>query len=165
LSFELKGNEPTRNPQPATRNPSTGTVLGFDFGLKRIGVAVGEIELGTTHPLATIAEEVNDKRFAAIAALIEAWKPVLLVVGVPSHQDGGEHALADTCRRFARRLEGRFELPVVLVDEQYTSASASSALAEAGVTGRKQKTVLDQVAAQEILQTYLRQFLADRQKI
>lgn len=129
-------------------------MLGFDFGLKRIGVAVGEIELGTVHPLATIAEIITEQRFAAIAALIEEWHPVLLVVGVPAHPDGGEHELAETCRRFARRLEGRFDLPVALVDEQFTSASASAALRDAGVSGRKQKSVLDQVAAQEILQAY-----------
>ena len=129
-------------------------MLGFDFGLKRIGVAVGEIELGTVHPLTTIAEVVTEQRFAAIAALIEEWRPVLLVVGMPTNPDGSQHALADTCRRFARRLEGRFELPIALVDEQFTSASASSALKDAGVSGRKQKTVLDQVAAQEILETY-----------
>lgn len=137
-------------------------MLGFDFGLKRIGVAVGEIELGTVHPLATIAEVISDKRFAAIAALIEEWRPVLLVVGVPANPDGGEHALAETCRRFARRLEGRFDLPIALVDEQFTSASASIALREAGVTGRKQKSVLDQVAAQEILEAYFSQNMAAR---
>lgn len=155
--------KPTRNAEPVTRNPTTGTVLGFDFGLKRIGVAVGEIELCTVHPLATIAEVVTEQRFAAIAALIEEWCPVLLVVGVPSNLDGGEHELADTCRRFARRLEGRFELPVALVDEQFTSASASIALRDAGVAGRKQKAVLDQVAAQEILEIYFSEN-ANRQK-
>lgn len=155
--------KPTRNAEPVTRNPTTGTVLGFDFGLKRIGVAVGEIELGTVHPLATIAEVVTEQRFAAIAALIEEWRPVLLVVGVPSNLDGGEHELADTCRRFARRLQGRFALPVALVDEQFTSASASIALRDAGVAGRKQKAVLDQVAAQEILETYFSEN-ASRQK-
>ena len=134
--------------------PHSGTVLCFDFGLKRIGVAVGEIELGTVHPLTTVTEVITEQRFAAIAGLIEEWRPVLLVVGVPSNPDGGEHKLAETCRRFARRLEGRFELPVALVDEQFTSASASSALRDAGVTGRKQKVVLDQVAAQEILEAY-----------
>lgn len=131
--------------------------MGFDFGLKRVGVAVGEMELATTHPLVTISEESSDKRFAKIAGLIAEWKPVLLVVGVPAYPDGGAHPLAETCRRFARRLEGRFNLPVALVDEQLTSAEASSNLRAAGVAGRKQKSVLDQVAAQQILETYLTQ--------
>lgn len=155
---------PAPHSSPLTPHfPHSGTVLCFDFGLKRIGVAVGEIELGTAHPLATIAEVITEQRFAAIAGLIEEWRPVLLVVGVPFNPDGGGHALADTCRRFARRLAGRFELPVALVDEQFTSASASAALSDAGVAGRKQKAVLDQVAAQGILKAYFSEN-ASRQK-
>ena len=116
-----------------------GTVLAFDFGEKRIGVAVGEHLLGIAHPLTTIAAEANDQRFRQIAALIEEWRPALLLVGLPV---------------FARRLDGRFGLPVGMVDERYTSAQASQSLAETGIRGRKQKPMLDQVAAQHILQTY-----------
>lgn len=131
-----------------------GCVLGFDFGEKRIGVAIGEHLLSIAHPLATIDEEANDKRFAAIAALINEWQPASLVVGLPSYLNGDEHELTQLCRKFARRLEGRFNLPVTLVDERLSSAEASQALRQTGITGRKQKPMLDQVAAQHILQSY-----------
>jgi putative Holliday junction resolvase len=133
------------------------TLLAFDFGEKRIGVAVGDSVVGIAHPLATISGEKNEERFGAIAALIAEWKPARLVVGLPLHTDGTPHAMTSQCRRFARRLEGRFGLPVTLVDERLTSAAAEVALREAGVRGRKQKPVLDQVAAQQILQTYFAQ--------
>jgi len=132
-----------------------GTVLGFDFGLKRVGVAVGDTLLKLAHPLTTIAEEGNQRRFAAIAALIAEWQPVLVVVGLPSHADGVEHEMSAQCRRFARRLEGRFALKAVLVDERLSSAAASEDLAELGIRGSKQKAALDQVAAQRILQSFL----------
>ena len=131
-----------------------GTVLAFDFGEKRIGVAVGEHLLGIAHPLTTIAAEANDQRFRQIAALIEEWRPALLLVGLPVFADGTEHELTALSRKFARRLDGRFGLPVGMVDERYTSAQASQSLAESGIRGRKQKPMLDQVAAQHILQTY-----------
>ncbi|MCL4472021.1 MAG: Holliday junction resolvase RuvX [Sulfuricella sp.] len=136
----------------STRN---STVLGFDFGLKRIGVAVGDLELGLAHPLTTIEGESNDQRFGAIGALLREWKPALVVVGLPAHLDGVEHEMSARCRRFAHQLEGRFGLKVALVDERLSSAEASEDLGEIGVRGRRQKTVLDQVAAQRILQSYL----------
>ncbi|MDR5172504.1 Holliday junction resolvase RuvX [Methylobacillus flagellatus] len=139
-------------PEPAAGHQ--GCVLGFDFGEKRIGVAIGEHLLGIAHPLATIDTEANDKRFAAIADLIEEWQPVALVVGLPSYLNGDEHALTQLCRKFARRLEGRFNLPVALVDERLSSAEASQSLKQSGITGRRQKPMLDQVAAQHILQSY-----------
>jgi putative Holliday junction resolvase len=132
-----------------------GTVLGFDFGLKRIGVAVGDLVLKLAHPLTTIAEEGNERRFAAIAALIAEWQPALVVVGLPAHLDGAEHEMSVQCRRFARRLEGRFGLKAVLMDERLSSAEAGEDLAEIGIRGRKQKAALDQVAAQRILQSFL----------
>ncbi|MBS4098388.1 MAG: Holliday junction resolvase RuvX [Sulfuricella sp.] len=144
---------------PTTRSDKTpqGTVLGFDFGEKRIGVAVGDTIVKLAHPLVTIPEEINERRFAAIAALCEQWQPVLLVVGLPSYPDGKEHAITTQCRRFARRLEGRFGLPVVLIDERYTSVVAEASLTEINVFGRRRKAVLDQIAAQTILQSYLDQ--------
>ncbi|MDQ3186219.1 MAG: Holliday junction resolvase RuvX [Pseudomonadota bacterium] len=137
-----------------TTHPSIGTVLAFDFGKKRIGVAVGNLELGLAHPLVTVSEENTARRFDHIANLIGEWQPALLVVGLPTHADGMEHELTRLSRRFARRLEGRFGIKTVLVDERYTSTSAGEALREAGVKRRKQKPALDQVAAQLILQSY-----------
>lgn len=137
-----------------TKHRLIGTILAFDFGEKRIGVAVGNLELGLAHPLATVSEESTVGRFDRIASLIEEWQPVLLVVGLPTHADGTEHELTRLSRRFARRLEGRFGIKIAFVDERYTSISAGEALREAGIKGRKQKPALDQVAAQLILQSY-----------
>ncbi len=131
-----------------------GTVLAFDFGKKRIGVAVGNSLLSLAHPLVTVHSAVTAQRFAAIAKLIETWQPVLLVVGLPTHVDGTAHELTHLSQRFARRLAGRFKINVVLKDERYTSETASAVLREAGVTGKKQKPVLDQIAAQQILQSF-----------
>lgn len=134
--------------------PLVGTVLAFDFGEKRIGVAVGDIVLGLAHPLVTVSEEITKRRFDEIAKLIEEWKPVQLVVGLPTHTDGADHELTRLSRQFARRLEGRFGISTRLVDERYTSIVARVALQEAGIKRKKQKLVLDQVAAQQILQSY-----------
>ncbi|WP_255991804.1 Holliday junction resolvase RuvX [Chitinolyticbacter albus] len=130
------------------------SILAFDFGEARIGVAVGSSELGIPHPVETIAAEGNDARFARIAALIAEWQPEQLVVGLPLAPSGEEHALSRLARKFANRLNGRFGLPVDLVDERYSSAAASQALNETGVRGRKQKPALDQVAAMQILQAW-----------
>ena len=137
---------------PPFRTPAT--VLAFDFGEKRIGVAVGDRALGIPHPLATIAAADSKRRFAAIAALIEEWRPALLIVGLPFHLDGTEHELTRRCRRFADRLKGRFGLPVELIDERLTSATAEALLGAAGVAIARRKPALDQVAAQQILQGY-----------
>ncbi|QOJ24364.1 MAG: Holliday junction resolvase RuvX [Gammaproteobacteria bacterium] len=131
-----------------------GVVLAFDFGKKRTGVAMGNTAVGVAHPLATVDSAVTERCFALIAQLIETWQPVLLVVGLPLHSDGTAHELTQLSQRFARRLEGRFNIQVIMKDERYTSETASAALREAGITGRKQKAVLDQIAAQQILQSF-----------
>ena len=132
----------------------TGTVLAFDFGERRIGIAVGEHLIGTANPLTTIDNESNEVRFQVITNLVEEWQPKLLVVGLPLNTDGTEHGMTQLCKKFARRLNGRFNIPVMLIDERYSSAEASQRLNESGVKGRAQKTMLDQVAAQTILQSY-----------
>ncbi|MDP2826970.1 MAG: Holliday junction resolvase RuvX [Sulfuricellaceae bacterium] len=144
-------------PEPLLDLPASShhTALAFDFGLRRIGVAVGDTLVGVAHPVQTIDGEGNALRFGIIETLIREWQPSVLVVGVPFHLDGAEHEMTLRCRRFSRQLEGRFNLPVVLVDERLSSDAASLVLAESGIKGRRQKPVLDQVAAQLILQTYL----------
>ena len=131
-----------------------GTFLAFDFGTQRIGVAVGNSISGTAQPLTTLHGAHNEQRFAAIESLLREWQPAALVVGLPSNDDGSEHELTRLSRRFAQRLKGRFNLPTLLVDERYTSAAASAQLNAAGIRGIKQKPLLDQVAAQQILQAY-----------
>jgi putative Holliday junction resolvase len=140
--------------RPAER---AGTVLAFDFGTRRIGVAVGETTLGLAHPLATIAAESDDERFAEIGSLVREWQPTVLVVGLPTHADGTPHAMTARAQEFARWLGARFRLAVDLVDERYTTEAATAALADAGVGARGHKPLRDQVAAQIILQAYLDQ--------
>jgi putative Holliday junction resolvase len=139
-----------------------GTVLAFDFGTKRIGVAMGEWETGLAHALETIAEEANEPRFARIAALLAEWRPVELVVGLPLSLEGEEHELTRRCRRFANQLHGRFGLPVHLIDERLTSVEAEARLAEAGVRGERRKALTDSLAAEQILHDYLAQHALTR---
>ncbi|MDA8383843.1 MAG: Holliday junction resolvase RuvX [Betaproteobacteria bacterium] len=134
--------------------PSRGSVLAFDFGLKRIGVAVGELDLQLAHPLMTVPGEPKAQRFERIEALAREWAPVLLVVGVPSSQGEADHPMARPCRRFGAELGARTGLRVVFVDETLTSAAAGADLAEAGLRGRRHKPLLDPVAAQRILETF-----------
>lgn len=131
-----------------------GTVMAFDFGEKRIGVATGETLLKVAHPLTAINAEENEAKFVRIAALIQEWRPALLVVGLPMHMDGEAHLLTQLSKKFAQRLEGRFNLPVVMEDERLSSFDAAQNLSAAGVKGIKQKAMLDAVAAQSILQSY-----------
>lgn len=133
-------------------------VLAFDFGTRRIGVAVGDLVLRLAHPLDVITATKDAARFGAIKPLIEAWRPVRLVVGLPVHMDGTEHELTRRARKFARQLEGRFATPISLVDERLSSADAEQQLAEAGVGRGKQRAVLDAVAAQQILQSFFDTF-------
>ena len=140
---------------PPTR---TGTVLAFDFGTKRIGVAVGEWTLRQAHPLTTIRAESNAERFAQIAALIAEWKPTSLVTGVPLSLDGGAHEMTARCSRFANQLHGRFGLPVERAEERLTSVEAEERLRESGHTARSARQHLDAVAAQIILQCHFERF-------
>jgi putative Holliday junction resolvase len=130
------------------------TALAFDFGEQRIGVAVGEHLLAIASPLTTIDSESNEIRFQRISALIHEWQPKLLIVGLPLDVDGTEHTITQLCKKFARRLNGRFNIPVIMIDERYSSTEASDLLNKRGIKGRAQKTMLDQVAAQTILQSY-----------
>ncbi len=132
-----------------------GTVLAFDFGLRRIGVAVGEMMLGTARPLTTIAAQANDARFAAIGKLIDEWRPAALVVGLPLSLDGETGDMTERCQRFARQLEGRYRLPVALVDERLTSTDAEARLRDRGLDWRRRKATLDAEAAAILLQAYL----------
>ncbi len=131
-------------PDPVT---APETVFGFDFGIKRIGVAMGNTMIGHASPLAVIKAEDNQTRFAAIKALIDQWHPAKIVVGLPLHPDGAEHEMTARCRRFANQLHGRFALPVELVDERYSSAVISA----------KRGEVIDDRAAAIILQQYFDQ--------
>ena len=123
-------------------------MLGFDFGLKRIGVAIGNTLIKQAQPLTIISAETNDAKFAAIEALIREWQPARCVVGLPLHPDGAEHELTVRCRRFANQLNGRFGVATVLVDERYSSA----------VVAQKRGEAIDAQAAAIILQQYFNDY-------
>lgn len=137
-------------------SPVRGTVLAFDFGARRVGVAVGDLETRSAHPLAVIAAE-GQARFAEIRRLVTEWQPCAMVVGVPA-RDGETHPLAPRAERFARQLEGRFGLPVARVDESYSSVEAEGRLRAAAGARRAAAAArarsLDGHAAQLLLEQY-----------
>jgi putative Holliday junction resolvase len=125
-------------------DPVVELVFGFDFGIKRIGIAMGNTLTGQAQPLAVVKAIDNAARFKQIGELISQWKPAHLVVGEPLHPDGAEHEMTLRCRRFANQLHGRFSLPVTLVDERYSSA----------VIQARRGEIIDAKAAAIILQQY-----------
>ena len=126
--------------------PRPQSYLAFDFGMRRVGVAVGNSLLRQAQPLKTLAAQ-GEARFAAIEALVHEWQPSALVVGVPFHPDGAAHENTQRARRFGRQLHGRFRLPVNEVDERYSSTEA---LADGAAD-------VDAAAAAVILDQFLRQ--------
>lgn len=133
--------------------PDSEMVMAFDFGEKRIGVAIGATLLASARALTTIEAETGARRFAAIGKLVEEWQPARLVVGRPAHADRDEpHEFAARCERFARQLAGRYRLPVELADERYSSVVAATRL-----SGDKNKARLDAEAAAVILQAWFDQ--------
>jgi putative Holliday junction resolvase len=131
-----------------------GTLIGFDFGSRRIGVAVGETTTRIASPLGAIEGEANEARFAAIGRIVDEWRPAGFVVGLPRHSDGSEHAVAKLAEKFARRLEARYNVPVLFVDETLSSAEAESTLKRTRTRAGK-KSDVDALAAAVILQSFL----------
>jgi putative Holliday junction resolvase len=144
--------------RPPAPRKTPGRVLGFDFGERRIGIAVGNRHTGTAEP-ATTLESRNGPDWAAIQQLLADWEPEQLVVGVPYNSDGSESDMTARARRFARRLEGRFGLPVAQIDERNTSAAASALLKSQRQSGQRRRKVqkqdVDRWAAREILVSFL----------
>jgi putative Holliday junction resolvase len=132
----------------------SGTLIGFDFGERRIGVAVGETSTRIASPIGAIEESANEARFRAIGRIVDEWQPAAFVVGLPRHADDSEHTVAKLAEKFARRLEARYHLPVAFVDETLTSAIAEAEL-RATRTRATRKADIDALAATLILQSYL----------
>ncbi|WP_354682066.1 Holliday junction resolvase RuvX [Cupriavidus necator] len=130
--------------------PRDGTVLAFDYGEKKIGVALGNFITREARALGILPNITVEGRFEAVAGLIREWNPVQLVVGMPVNPEGGEQPSMRLARRFGNQLNGRFNLPVEWVDERYSSRAASMAGARRGE--------LDAEAARIILQQYFDQF-------
>ena len=142
---------------PESGTLGKGTVLAFDFGEKRIGVAVGEFALKQSHALTTIRCERTAERFSRISALIAEWSPAHLVVGLPLALDGSPHTMTARCTRFANQLRGRFGIEVSHIDERLTSVEAESQLRESGHRARSAREHLDAQSARIILQNFFDQ--------
>jgi len=127
-------------------------ILAFDFGLARIGVAVGQPVTRTASPLPILPAKDGQPNWLKVEQLIREWKPQLLVVGEPLNMDGSEQEITHRARKFANRLHGRFGLKVELVDERLTSRAAREELFEQGGYRQIQKAPLDSIAAVHILE-------------
>ena len=123
-------------------------------------MATGNTLTGAAQPLGTVAETTTDGRFARIGALIREWQPARLVVGRPLHPDGAAHEVTARAERFARQLEGRFGLPVSLVDERYSSVAAQARLRAQGRGARGRAAQGDDAMAAAII---LEQYLSEAQ--
>lgn len=144
---------PERNIEPIMQTAET--ILGFDFGEKRIGVAVGNTVTSQAKALTTLHVESNAARLGAVEKLVAEWQPASFVIGQPEHADGQPHDVAHLAKKFGNRLTEKFRLPVAYINETLSSVEASSILGARGVKGIAQRTEIDAVAAQVILQSYL----------
>ena len=135
------------------------TVLGFDYGRRKIGIAIGQTSTGFAEGITTIPANSPAGPWLKIEQLIEGWQPDALVVGLPLTVDGNEPEFARCIREFGKQLQCRFELPVDFVDETLTTDFADAIIRETTAPGKRitkrRKSVRDQLAAELILKTYL----------
>jgi len=135
---------------------SARVFLGFDFGSKFIGVAVGSTHTGTAQALATVRVSADKSPdWDHIERLVSEWRPHALVVGLPLNMDGSDQAMTRAARAFGERLRSRYNVPIHMVDERLTTRAAKDVLYAAGIAGTRHKGSLDKVAAQTILQAFL----------
>lgn len=126
------------------------TVMGFDFGLARIGVAVGQTVSRTATALKVLQAKSGSPTWNELTTLVDEWQPDLLVIGLPQYEDRTPHPLEDNIKRFSRRLHGRYKLPVTFIDEHLSSVAASH-------SGLSNNGELDAVAAMMILESWFEQ--------
>ncbi len=140
------------------------TILGFDFGTKRIGIAIGQEITNTVNPLTTITAVKNKPDWDKISKIISEWQPDLLVIGLPLHMDGTEQPMTQAARRFSNQLNGRYQIPIALMDERLSSNEAESILKERSGSDAlfrdsmfPDKAQIDMISAQLILQSWMSQ--------
>ncbi len=133
------------------------TLLGFDFGTKRIGIAIAQEVTGTANPLTTITAVKHKPDWNSISKIIEEWQPDLLVIGLPLHMDGTEQAMTQSARRFSNQLNGRYQIPIALMDERLSSNEAESIIIEQSGSRSlfQDKAQIDMISAQLILQSWM----------
>lgn len=134
---------------------STHAYLGFDYGTKHLGIAVGGRASGRAEALATASVHQGIPDWPLLDRLIKEWKPAALIVGLPLNMDDSENAMTQAARKFGHRLHARYNLPVHLVDERLTSVAAKNTLVESRTPWKQRKAKVDKLAAQTILQAYL----------
>ncbi|MDR5820817.1 Holliday junction resolvase RuvX [Caballeronia sp. LZ043] len=141
------------------------TLLAFDYGEKRIGVAVGNTLTRQARALLTLENRNSDYRFLEVGKLLDEWKPNAVVVGMPMHPDGTPHKMSALAKRFGNQVNGRFNVPVQWVDERYSSVDAKADLRERGVhtNARGRFDEIDAEAARVILQQYLDELADDHE--
>ncbi len=144
------------NTDPLSSIGNDDTYLGFDFGNKKIGVAIGQTTTATASPLQTLRSPNQKIDWDAIGRLIEEWKPAGLVVGLSKQADGSDNLITPRMQKFCRQLHGRYQLPVYQIDEALSTFEAKQMLFdELGLRAAKLWEVQDQLAAQLILQSWL----------
>ena len=131
-----------------------GNILSFDFGEKRIGVAIGNSITKSSHPLETINTPINTERYKLIASLLRTWEPVKLVIGYPLNEDGTLSKMSLLAKKFGTKLRNKYQIPIVMVDERFTSSEADLELKKFEKNFKKRKIVVDQVAAMIILNSF-----------
>jgi putative Holliday junction resolvase len=132
------------------------TLLGFDFGTRRIGIALGQTLTHTARPLTTLESHNNKPDWDSITKIIKEWQPQKIIVGLPLHMDGTEQEMTQKARRFGNQLKGRYNLSVEFADERLTSDEAEQLILQNNKRStRTNKNLIDAVAAQLILQSWM----------
>lgn len=135
----------------------SGTLLGFDFGTRSIGVAVGQRITGTARPLAALKAQDGTPDWSAIEKLLKEWQPEAAVVGLPLNMDGTEQPLTARARNFANKIHGRFGVKIILHDERLSTVEAKAGLFEQGGYRALNKGKVDSASAVVILESFFEQ--------
>ncbi len=143
------------NKHPKTPQEVSGVVIGFDFGLRRIGVAIGQTITQTASPQAIVNSKDGKPDWQHISQLFSQWQPSAIVVGLPFHLNGEEQALTQPARKFGQRLSGRYDKPVFYIEEQLSSVAAENRVRPK--RGKARGEAIDDQAAQIILENWLMQ--------
>ena len=133
------------------------SVVGFDYGKKRIGIATGQTITHSATPCTTINQIDGNPDWPAIEAEIKQWKPQALIVGMPYHTDGSENKMTAACRQFCYELKKRFKLPVIVTSETLSSVEAEEILKQSIKINKQNKHEIDRMAAAIIVQRWLNQ--------
>ena len=131
-----------------------GNILSFDFGEKRIGVAIGNSITKSSHPLETINTPKNTERYKLIELLLKTWEPFKLVIGYPLNDDGTLSEMSLLAKKFGMKLGNKYNIPIAMIDERFTTSEADLELKKFEKNFKKRKIVVDQVAAMIILESF-----------